>query len=229
MAFAADHFARMKIVDIRAHFHNFTHEFMPYSHWHRDRGARPVIPFINVQIGTADTRVADTDQNVVNANVRFRNIQQTEPGCGLRFDKSFHIRMVERFRQKKGARIAPGPFLLNVLAMQSELPDVGLFVHLADNRVVVALVGLANRITASDFRAITVVTGGALCAGAGANRLHAFHRRAATAVVTGLATGTGTAAIYFLLANRVAGRIIAGRLRAADVQGHTGVSLRMNH
>ena len=57
VAFAADDFARVKIVDVAADFDNFTDEFVTDGHGNRDGGGGPFVPFVDVQVGAADAGV----------------------------------------------------------------------------------------------------------------------------------------------------------------------------
>ncbi len=61
VAFAADDFAWMKVVDIRADFDNFADELVPDGHGNGNGGSRPIVPFINMQIGAADAGVGDAN------------------------------------------------------------------------------------------------------------------------------------------------------------------------
>ena len=90
VAFSTDDFAWMKIVHIRTNFNDLADKLMADCHRHGNGSARPFVPFVNMQVGTADAGVRDADEDVVDADGGFRNVEQSETGRGVRFDKSFH-------------------------------------------------------------------------------------------------------------------------------------------
>ncbi len=94
--FAADDFARVKIIYVRSYFNNLADEFVANGHGHGDGGARPFVPFINVEIGATDAGVSDADEDIVDADGRLGDVEEGETGGTERLDESFHIRMVER-------------------------------------------------------------------------------------------------------------------------------------
>src|SRR5580698_9423260 len=70
MTFAADDIAGMKIVDIRSRLDDLAHELMPDRHRHRNGALRPVVPFINVDVGSANSRPPHANEDVVNSRPR---------------------------------------------------------------------------------------------------------------------------------------------------------------
>ena len=89
VAFAADYFAGMKIIDVRANRHDLAHEFVPDRHGNRNGGARPIVPLINVKIGAADTGFQNPNQDVVDANGGLRYIGQPESGACIALNQRF--------------------------------------------------------------------------------------------------------------------------------------------
>ncbi len=65
MAFAADDVAGKEVADIRSHRNNFADKFVPNRHRNRDRLLRPIVPLINMDVGSADAGVSHTDQDII--------------------------------------------------------------------------------------------------------------------------------------------------------------------
>jgi len=102
--FAADDFVGVKIVYVGTNFDNLADEFVADGHRHRNGGARPFIPFVDVEIGATDASVGDADEDVVDTDGRFGNVEEGKAGRAVGFDESFHIRIVER--EGKSSRLA---------------------------------------------------------------------------------------------------------------------------
>src|SRR5437588_3128168 len=90
VSLAADDLPRIKIRHIRAGFHDFAHKFESDYHWDRDGACRPIIPFINVEIGAANAGAMDSDEYVIDADTRFGNVFEPEARFGFGFDERFH-------------------------------------------------------------------------------------------------------------------------------------------
>ena len=52
---------------------------------------RPVVPFVDVQIGAADAGAVDADQDVVDADLRFGNVFEPQPGSALLLTSAFML------------------------------------------------------------------------------------------------------------------------------------------
>src|SRR4051812_42512886 len=94
MPFAADYFARMEIDNVRSGGNNFTHELVPDRHGNGNRGTSPVVPLVNVQVSPANSSVAHSNQNVVNADRWLRYIFERQTGRTSRLHQSIHFCMV---------------------------------------------------------------------------------------------------------------------------------------
>ena len=68
MAFARDSVSDIVAGDGRAHFRDKTDKFVTGNHRHRNRLLRPLIPIVNMQIGAANCRLLDFDEQVVGSN-----------------------------------------------------------------------------------------------------------------------------------------------------------------
>ena len=64
----------MKIDDVRADLHNLADEFMADGHGDRNGLAGPLVPIVDMNIGSANSGAVDADQNVVNANGRLGDV-----------------------------------------------------------------------------------------------------------------------------------------------------------
>src|SRR5262249_9783360 len=63
--FPAHDLPRMEIGNVRPDRDDLADKFVAYDHRHWDRLFRPIIPVVNVKIGSADAGAVDLDQNVV--------------------------------------------------------------------------------------------------------------------------------------------------------------------
>ena len=91
MTFPAHNVTGEEIVDIRPYSDNLTDKFVPDGHRHFDGLLRPFIPFVDMNIGSADSRVADANQHVVDADRRFRNVFQPEAPFRPALDQCLHL------------------------------------------------------------------------------------------------------------------------------------------
>ncbi len=75
---------------IHADADDFTDELMPHDRRHRDGLLLQGVPFVNIQVRTADASLADIDEDIIDADQRRQDI--LEPGSALRigFDESLH-------------------------------------------------------------------------------------------------------------------------------------------
>ena len=55
-----------------------------------NRLLRPRVPRVDVQVGAADARLADSDQDVVDPDLRLRHVLEPEPRLGPRLDERSH-------------------------------------------------------------------------------------------------------------------------------------------
>ena len=91
VTFTAHHFARVKIIYVRAYFHDFSDKLMADHHGDRNGRLRPIVPFENVQIGAADTGVADPNQYIVDTDPGLWNILKREPWITRALDERLHL------------------------------------------------------------------------------------------------------------------------------------------
>src|SRR5690606_16058277 len=76
--------------DSRTHLDQLTHELVADHERDRDRGACPIVPSMDMQIGAADRCPADLDQNLVGADLRNRDLLHPQPRLVFRLDESSH-------------------------------------------------------------------------------------------------------------------------------------------
>ena len=65
-----------KVANVLPNLHNFTNELVADGHWDLDSPLCPFIPFVNVDVSSADSCVANTNQYIVNSYRRFGNVFQ---------------------------------------------------------------------------------------------------------------------------------------------------------
>src|SRR5580765_431705 len=90
MAFAADNLPGKKVFHVGTNLNDLADELVADDHRHRNGLLRPIVPFIDVDIGAANTGAVDPDKNVVNADFGFGNVFEPKTGFGFPFYKSFH-------------------------------------------------------------------------------------------------------------------------------------------
>src|SRR5262245_59093462 len=83
MAFGADNITLVKISDVGADLDDLPHEFVAYDHGNRNGLLRPFVPFVDVQVGTADTGAIDADQDIVNADGWLGDIFEPQTRFGV--------------------------------------------------------------------------------------------------------------------------------------------------
>src|SRR4051812_2646711 len=90
MPLSAYHVAEVKVVYVGPRRDDLADELVPDHHRHRDGLLCPSIPVVDVQIRPADARLADADEDIVDADFGLGHILQPEAGFRLRFDEGFH-------------------------------------------------------------------------------------------------------------------------------------------
>src|ERR1017187_10248688 len=65
MPLTAHDVAGIEVVYVRSNLDNLADKFMPDGHRHGNCFLRPVVPLIDVNVGPADTGIADADQHVI--------------------------------------------------------------------------------------------------------------------------------------------------------------------
>src|SRR6201997_1823193 len=74
MALAADDIARVEVVYVGTDLDDLADELMADGHGHGDGLLGPLVPLIDVNVGSADAGVPDADQDVVDADGRFCDV-----------------------------------------------------------------------------------------------------------------------------------------------------------
>src|SRR5580704_8788363 len=78
MPLATHDVARIEVVYVRSDLDNLSDKLMPDGHRHRDRLLCPLVPLVYVNVGSADTRVAQADQHVIDADGGFCDVFQPQ-------------------------------------------------------------------------------------------------------------------------------------------------------
>jgi hypothetical protein len=98
MPLTADEVADLKVAHVRADRGHLTDELMSDDHRHRDRLLGPGIPAEDVQIGAADPRLADADQQIVDPNFGFWDVLEPKARSGFGLDQRAHARVTLQTR-----------------------------------------------------------------------------------------------------------------------------------
>ena len=67
---------------------------MAHDQRNRDCFSRPIVPIVNMQIGSADAGAIHSDQNIIKSNNRLGNIFEPEAGLRLSFNERFQFRLI---------------------------------------------------------------------------------------------------------------------------------------
>jgi hypothetical protein len=90
MTLSRDQFARMEVIHVGTDGDDFADKLMTDNHGNRNRAARPCVPVVNVDIGAADSRSKNANQDIIDSNGRFGTILQPQSLLRVCFDESFH-------------------------------------------------------------------------------------------------------------------------------------------
>jgi hypothetical protein len=78
VAFPANDIAGKEVVDTLPDLDNLTYKFVPNRHRHRDGLLCPLVPLVDVNVGTADSGVSHAHQHIVDANGGLVNLFQPQ-------------------------------------------------------------------------------------------------------------------------------------------------------
>jgi hypothetical protein len=91
MPFPADDVSRKEIGHVRADLDNLANELVPDHQGYENGFLRPLVPVVDVQVGAADAGAVDTNQHVVDTDLRHLDFLEPKSGFVLAFDKRFHF------------------------------------------------------------------------------------------------------------------------------------------
>ncbi len=90
VALAADDFADVEILDVRADLDDLADELVADHHRHGDRLPGPGVPRFDVHVGAADPGAQHLDQHVVDADPGQRHLVEPKAGLGLFLHEGQH-------------------------------------------------------------------------------------------------------------------------------------------
>ena len=90
VALAGDHIADLQVGDVVAEGGHGPHELVPDGHGDRDDLLGPRVPVPNVDVGAADRRLVDLDQDVVDPDAGDRDLIQPQPRLPLLLHQGLH-------------------------------------------------------------------------------------------------------------------------------------------
>ncbi len=90
VSLTAHDIAGMEVVYIGACLHNSANELVPNRHGHRNGALGPFIPVVDVQIGPANPRAQNFDQDIIDTDLRLGNVFEPQSWLSFTFDKCFH-------------------------------------------------------------------------------------------------------------------------------------------
>jgi hypothetical protein len=90
VALAADEAADVEAAHVRADLDDLADELVPDHQRDRNRPLRPGVPVVDVQVGAADPGLVHPDQDVVDPDLRRRDVLERQACCCLRLDQCLH-------------------------------------------------------------------------------------------------------------------------------------------
>lgn len=91
VTFAGTALADRQPLHVPADLNDLSCEFMARDQTHRHRLRRPVVPVPDVNVGAADSGLADADQHVVWSDLGHRAMLKPKPDLGFRFRQCLHV------------------------------------------------------------------------------------------------------------------------------------------
>ncbi len=86
MPFSADQFADSIIGDVAPDLDDFSDEFVADDERDGDGGSRPIVPLVDMEVGSTDSAKGYANFYVINTDFRLRDFLQTKAG----FTPAFH-------------------------------------------------------------------------------------------------------------------------------------------
>ena len=80
-----------KSATLRTDRDDLAHKLVTHHHRHGNRLLGPGVPVVDVHVGAADAGAADLDQHVVDADLRFGDVLQPQPGAFSRLTNAFIV------------------------------------------------------------------------------------------------------------------------------------------
>jgi hypothetical protein len=91
MTLAADQFSDPEVGYIRAHRDDLAYKFVADDHRDPNGGLGPVIPFVDMKVGAANSGPKNADFDVIDAKLRFGNLFEPKATTRLTFYQRFHF------------------------------------------------------------------------------------------------------------------------------------------
>jgi hypothetical protein len=90
MTLAADQVTELKIAYCGPELHDLPHEFVAHHQRDPDVSRGPGVPPVDVEVGAADARAQDSNEDVVVADRRFGHVLKGQPGPRLCLHQGLH-------------------------------------------------------------------------------------------------------------------------------------------
>src|SRR5207244_2821182 len=90
VSFAGDDVARSEVADVASDGGDLADELVANDHRDGDRGLRPRIPVIDVEVGAADPGLRDPDEHIVDADLRDWHFLEAYPWPRCRLNEGLH-------------------------------------------------------------------------------------------------------------------------------------------
>ena len=91
VSFSADNFSHAEILYVTAHLNDLPDKLVPHHQRDRDGITRPIIPFIDMEIGAADARTVHLDEHITRARLGLRHVLEPKSFSRLFFNECLHL------------------------------------------------------------------------------------------------------------------------------------------
>lgn len=90
MSLTGNDLTRKEVGDVRAHLDDFANELVANDHRDGNGLLGPSIPVVDVKVGTADPRLFDTDQDIIDPDGWEWDVLKFQTAAAVVFDQCFH-------------------------------------------------------------------------------------------------------------------------------------------
>jgi hypothetical protein len=85
-----DQIADFEVVNVVPNLNDRADKLVPHRHRDRNGLLSPLIPVVNVNVRSTDSRLLDLDKHIIDPDLRDRNLFQPETGFRFFLDQGFH-------------------------------------------------------------------------------------------------------------------------------------------
>jgi hypothetical protein len=90
VSFPGDQVADLEVVNVAPDLNDRAHKLVTHRHGNRNGPLSPLVPVIDVNVRSTDSRLVDLDEHIIDSDVRNGNLFQPQTGLRFRLDQRFH-------------------------------------------------------------------------------------------------------------------------------------------